>query len=48
MIVSAERYGELIAAWENAEDVAASDAALAEAGSNIPWEQVKRDLGWMD
>ena len=22
------------------------DAALAEVGDNIPWEQVKIDLGW--
>jgi len=24
----------------------AFDAALAEEGPNIPWEQVKADLGW--
>jgi len=26
--------------------VAAFDAAMAEDGTNIPWEQVKADLGW--
>ena len=31
---------------EDAEDVAAFDAAMAEDGANIPWEQVKADLGW--
>ena len=39
------RYEELRAA-EDAEDVAASDAALIEEGENIPWEQVEADLGW--
>jgi antitoxin Phd len=48
VIVSAERYNELMAAWEDAEDVAASDAALAEEGPSIPWEQLKRDLGWTE
>ena len=33
-------------AWEDAEDVAAFDAAMAEEGDNIPWQQVKADLGW--
>jgi hypothetical protein len=46
--VSTKRYDELLAAFEDAEDVAASDAALAEEGPNIPWEQAKRDLGWTD
>ena len=32
-------------ALEDAEDVAASDAAMADEGDNIPWEQVKADLG---
>lgn len=27
-------------------DVAAFDAAVAEEGPNVPWEQVKVDLGW--
>lgn len=44
---SVERYEELIEALEEAEDVAAFDAAMAEEGANIPWEQVKVDLGWV-
>lgn len=46
VLVSMERYEELIEAFEEAEDVAAFDAAMAEQGDNIPWEQVKADLGW--
>jgi antitoxin Phd len=46
VLVSPERYEQLMAAWEDAEDVAAFDAAMAEEGPNIPWEQVKADLGW--
>ncbi len=45
VLVSPERYEELIEALEDAEDVAAFDAAMAEEGPNIPWEQVKADLG---
>jgi PHD/YefM family antitoxin component YafN of YafNO toxin-antitoxin module len=46
VLISPERYEELMAAAEEAEDVAAFDAAMAEEGPNIPWEQVKSDLGW--
>lgn len=46
VLVSPERYAELTAAIENAQDVEAFDAALAEEGPNIPWDQVKADLGW--
>jgi antitoxin Phd len=46
VLVSMERYEELIEAFEEVEDVAAFDAAMAEQGDNIPWEQVKADLGW--
>jgi antitoxin Phd len=31
---------------EDAEDVTAFDEAMAEEGENIPWAQVKADLGW--
>jgi antitoxin Phd len=46
VLVSPERYELLMAALEDAEDVVAFDAAMAEEGENIPWEQVKADLGW--
>ena len=46
VLVSPEQYDKLVAALEDADDVAAFDAAMAEEGPNIPWEQVKADLGW--
>jgi PHD/YefM family antitoxin component YafN of YafNO toxin-antitoxin module len=46
VLVSPERYDELMTALEDAQDVAAFDAAMDEEGPNIPWEQVKVDLGW--
>jgi len=46
VLVSPERYEQLMSALEDAEDVAAFDAAMAEEDPNIPWEQVKADLGW--
>jgi antitoxin Phd len=46
VLISPARYEELLAAWEEAEDVAAFDEAMAEEGPNIPWSQVKADLGW--
>jgi prevent-host-death family protein len=46
VLVSMERYEQLLDAWEEAEDIAAFDAAMAEEGDNVPWDQVKADLGW--
>jgi PHD/YefM family antitoxin component YafN of YafNO toxin-antitoxin module len=46
VLVSPEQYEKLVAALEDAEDAAAFDAAMNEEGPNIPWEQVKVDLGW--
>lgn len=46
VLVSPERYEQLMSALEDAEDIAAFDAAMAEEDPNIPWEQVKADLGW--
>jgi PHD/YefM family antitoxin component YafN of YafNO toxin-antitoxin module len=46
VLVSPERYEQLLAAEEDADDVAAFDAAMNEEGPSIPWEQVKADLGW--
>lgn len=46
VLIGPERYEQLIAALEDADDVAAFDAATAEIGPNVPWEEVKADLGW--
>ncbi len=46
VLISPERYERLMAALEDVEDAAAFDAARNEEGPNIPWEQVKADLGW--
>ena len=44
VVISPARHEELLDAWEEAQDVAAFDAARAD--DTIPWEQVKADLGW--
>jgi len=46
VMVSPEQFDEMVEALEESQDVAAFDSALAEAGENIPWEQVRSDLGW--
>jgi antitoxin Phd len=46
VIVSPEHYERMVEALEDAEDIEAFDAAMAEEGPNVPWEQVKADLGW--
>ncbi len=48
VVLSAAEYERLMEADEDAEDLAASDAVMAElmAGSpTIPWNRVKADLG---
>ena len=46
VVVSPGQYERMIAALEESDDVAAFDEAMAEEGANIPWAQVKADLGW--
>jgi antitoxin Phd len=46
VMISPACYEELMDALEEVEDIAAFDEAMAEEGRNIPWEQVKADLGW--
>ena len=46
VVVSPERYERMLAALEDSEDIAAFDDAMAEEGPNVPWAQVKADLGW--
>lgn len=47
VVISPEYYERMLEALEEAEDVAAFDEAMAEEGPNIPWAQVKADLGWV-
>ncbi len=47
VLVSPDHYEEMIHALEVVRDVSAFDAAMEDDdGSNIPWEQVRADLGW--
>lgn len=48
VVISSEEYERLLEASEDAEDLASSDAVMAEivAGApTIPWAKVKADLG---
>lgn len=46
VLVSSDRYVVMMEALEELEDISAFDEAIAEDGDNIPWDQVKQDLGW--
>ena len=46
VVISPDQYDAMLEALEESQDVAAFDAAIIEAGENIPWNQVKADLGW--
>lgn len=45
VLISPEHYEQLVEALEELDDVAAFDASMAEEGDNIPWDEVKADLG---
>ena len=46
VLVGPDDYDRMVAALEDADDIAAFDAAMSEEGDDIPWGQVKADLGW--
>lgn len=46
MVVSPERYEQMLEALEEAKDVAGFDDALTEEGHKIPRVQAKAELGW--
>lgn len=47
VLVSPEQYEKMMDAVDETEDIAAFDAAMAEEGEDIPWDQAKADLGWV-
>lgn len=47
VVVSVDRFEELLEAEEELLDIEAFDEAVAESDETIPWEQVKLDLGWV-
>ena len=47
VMISVERYQQLVEASEELDDIAAFDASMLEEELNIPWDEVKRDLGWL-
>jgi antitoxin Phd len=46
ILISPDRYEKMMEALEEVQDISAFDEAMSEEGGNIPWEQVKADLGW--
>ena len=46
VVISPVQDARMSDALEDAEDVAPFDEAMAEEGENIPWAEVKTDLGW--
>ena len=46
VLLSAARYEALLTAFDEVNDSAALDVALADGKSTIPWDEVKADLGW--
>ena len=45
VLISPEQYERMREALEDAEEVKAFDAALAEDGDNIPWSEAEAELG---
>ena len=48
ILITKAQYEIFVAAVEELEDIAAAQAALAEPGPHIPWEDVKKELGLND
>jgi PHD/YefM family antitoxin component YafN of YafNO toxin-antitoxin module len=47
VLVDPDEFQRMRRAVEELEDIAAFDAAMAEDGADLPWEQAKADLGWV-
>lgn len=47
VVISPVEFDRLLAAAEELEDIAAFDSAMAEEGDNIPWDELKAEMGWV-
>jgi len=47
VLISVAEFERLQEALDELDDVVAFDAAMAEEGKSLPWEQAKIDLGWV-
>ena len=45
VVISPAQYEEMLDALEERDDILAFDQALLEAGPNVPWDEIKADLG---
>jgi antitoxin Phd len=45
ILINSERFYELVEAEEEIEDLRAYDESIKDSSPNIPWDEVKRDLG---
>lgn len=46
VMIAPELFDRFVEAAEELEDISAFDAAMEEEGENIPWDEVKAELGW--
>jgi prevent-host-death family protein len=46
VLVSPEVFEKMTEALEELDDIEAFDKAMAEEGPNLPWDEVKAELGW--
>jgi prevent-host-death family protein len=46
VVMNIKWYKRLVDLAEEAQDVRAFDASMAEGGSNVAWDQALSDLGW--
>lgn len=47
VIIAPELFDKFVEAAEELDDISGFDAAMAEEGENIPWDEVKSELGWV-
>ncbi|HRV69724.1 MAG TPA: type II toxin-antitoxin system Phd/YefM family antitoxin [Marmoricola sp.] len=47
VMLAPEEFDRLVEAAEELDDIAAFDAAMSEEGENIPWDELKAELGWV-